>query len=185
MRAGGGKQKGAAFERDICVSLSHWVSHGRREDLFWRSAMSGGRATVAGRRGVNLASQAGDISAVHKSGHALTGDHYFELKHVKDIALDAFIVKGTGPLATYWNTACREASRYVKDPILIVRQNRLPTLWISRTRVVDALHANQQPKQGRYLALVYAPGSKPCEIWLLDKVLNSSFEFGKPMKGSD
>jgi len=47
MRKGGGKAKGASFERDICRRLSLWVSAGKQEDVFWRSAMSGGRSTVA------------------------------------------------------------------------------------------------------------------------------------------
>lgn len=182
MRPGGGKQKGAAFERDTCVMLSQWVSHGRREDLFWRTAMSGGRATVAGKRGANLAAQAGDISAVHKMGHVLTADFYFELKHVKDLGLDTFIVKGTGPLAKYWTLACQEASKYTKQPVLIVRQNRLPTLLIARSRTVDGLHANNMPKIGRYLAAVYSPGKKPCEIWLLASVLGSPFKYAEPLK---
>lgn len=175
MRPGGGKQKGAAFERDICVRLSQWVTQGRREDLFWRSAMSGGRATVAKRRGSNLASQAGDISAVHKLGHVLTSDFYFELKHVKDLGLDSFITKSIGPLAQYWRTACKEANRYTKEPILIVRQNRLPILLLSTIDVVTMLTANSSLRQR---ATVYYVG-RPVEIWLLDDVLGSQFRYRK------
>jgi hypothetical protein len=51
MRKGGGKQKGSQFERDVCRELSLWVSHGKQEDVYWRSAMSGGRSTVAALKG--------------------------------------------------------------------------------------------------------------------------------------
>ena len=46
MRKGGGKEKGSSFERLVCKRMSMWLSKGERDDLFWRSAMSGGRATV-------------------------------------------------------------------------------------------------------------------------------------------
>jgi hypothetical protein len=172
MRAGGGKAKGASFEREICRRLSLWVSHGKREDLFWRSAMSGGRATVAGRRGVTLAAQAGDISSVDKEGHVLTETLYFETKHVKDIGVEAFVIKNTGPLAKYWRTAVREAKQYGKEPVLIIRQNRLPTLWISQPNTIRGLFASR-PKR-RELAVVYFPNGR-CSIWLLDTVLGTQF----------
>jgi len=182
MRPGGGKAKGAEFEREICVMLSQWVTKGKREDLFWRSAMSGGRATVAKRRGSNLASQAGDISAVHRLGHVLTADFYFELKHVKDLGLTSFIVKSQGPLAKFWKTACKEARVYKKEPILIVRQNRLPALVVAKVGTVNMLHVD---RMGKGLAIVnntVPHRFRHCEIWLLDDVLNAPFKYATPIE---
>lgn len=175
MKAGGSKQKGASFERDTCRRLSLWVSNGKREDLFWRSAMSGGRATVAGRRGVNLASQAGDISAVDKAGHVLTAELYFETKHVKDISLANFIIKNTGPLARYWQTACKESANYDKTPVLIIRQNRFPTLLITLPNVMQLLCKERLPS-GSELARVYTKWGR-CVIWDFEQTLRVPFGY--------
>ena len=181
MRSGGGKQKGASFERDTCRRLSLWVSHGKREDLFWRSAMSGGRATIGNKRGINLAAQAGDISSVDKAGHVLTCDFYIETKHVKYIGLDTFIIKNSGPLAKYWKTTYREASNYEKFPILIIRQNRLPTLLLCGIGNRELFHNIRLSDRKKYKAKIYLSKSLDCELWLFDDILNTPFNYAEPM----
>jgi hypothetical protein len=125
MRPGGGKQKGADFEREVCKKLSLWVSRGEKEDLFWRSAMSGGRATVYRKQGKGqLARQAGDITATAPEGHVLTDQWYIECKFVADLRLDSWLLKDEGDLARYWTTAKEEAKAHGRDPMMIVKQNR-------------------------------------------------------------
>ena len=51
-KPGYGKQKGGEYERTVCKKLSLWVSNGTRDDIFWRSAMSGGRATLQRKKGI-------------------------------------------------------------------------------------------------------------------------------------
>lgn len=131
MRAGGSKAKGSAYERQICKALSLWVSSGKAVDIFWRSAMSGGRATVSNRKGVSVR-QAGDITAVAPEGHALTDRFYIECKHVQSLDLEAFCLTGKGALAKFWRVACREAQQHRREPIIIARQNRTADLVISR-----------------------------------------------------
>lgn len=133
-RGSGSKQKGAGFERLICKQLSLWITRGKKEDCFWRSAMSGGRATVAAARGKDLRRQAGDICAVSPEGHALTDHWYIECKHVRDMALVAFLLRDRGLLSKFWRTTCEQAEHYQKQPLLIVRQNLLPTLAIMPPR---------------------------------------------------
>lgn len=128
MRPGGGKQKGAQYERDVCVALSMWISAGRKKDLFWRSAMSGGRATVARKKGDNLAAHAGDISATDKEGHALTDHYYAECKRYADLNFGGFLTKGIGPLAKFWQVAVDEATKHDRIAMLIVREDRNDTL---------------------------------------------------------
>lgn len=70
-----GKGKGSQFERDFSRDLSLWWSGGKRKDLFWRSAMSGGMSTVTGCQ-----AQTGDIVAVHEEGYELIEAICFELK---------------------------------------------------------------------------------------------------------
>jgi hypothetical protein len=127
VKAGGGKAKGAAFERHICQALSKWLSRGKRQDLFWRSAMSGGRATVAHKKGVKLTTQGGDISAIDPLGAALTDYFCIEVKFYRKLDFQAFLL-GRGKLATFWAQVARDAKRYGKKPMLIARQNMYPTL---------------------------------------------------------
>jgi len=166
MKAGGGKQKGAAFERRICQQLSLWVSDGTAKDLFWRSAMSGGRATVARKRGHKLARQAGDVTAVAFEGHQLTDSFYIELKHVADLALSRFLLEGTGTLAKFWETTCTEANAYSKHPLLIAKQNRYPVFVV--TRRGDMVDLAQSA--GRLHRVIFRH-HKPCELCLLDDLL--------------
>jgi hypothetical protein len=131
MKPGGGKQKGAAFERQICQALSLWLSRDKRKDLFWRSAMSGGRATVAYKKGVKLSTQGGDISAIDPLGAVLTDAFCIEVKFYKDLDIQAFLL-GRGKLTAFWKQVTRDASRYGKEPMLIARQNLYPTLVLVR-----------------------------------------------------
>lgn len=63
--------KGSQFERDVCRDLSLWWTEGERDDVFWRSSNSGGRATVRGRKGKRTHGQAGDIAATDPIGGPL------------------------------------------------------------------------------------------------------------------
>lgn len=130
MRRGGGKGKGSAFERLVCKRLSMWVSHGEREDLFWRSAMSGGRATVGRRKGVDLAHHAGDISATHPDGHLLTDQWYIECKAYKDLRIESAMIEGKGTLANFWREACEQATAHKRMPLLILKQNNTRMLLV-------------------------------------------------------
>lgn len=65
----GGKAKGNSFERKICTELSLWWTDNDRDDIFWRSASSGGRATSRFRRSKkSTAASQGDITAIDPSG---------------------------------------------------------------------------------------------------------------------
>jgi len=56
------KAKGGAFERDVAKRLSLWYSNGKRDDVFYRTASSGGRATMRFKKGQHTANAAGDLS---------------------------------------------------------------------------------------------------------------------------
>lgn len=43
--------KGSVFEREICKALGRWWTDGERDDIFWRTAGSGARATCRLERG--------------------------------------------------------------------------------------------------------------------------------------
>jgi hypothetical protein len=127
MRPGGGKQKGSAFEREVCTKLSLWLTNGKNKDVLWRSAMSGGRATV-GRGQVR---QCGDICSVSEEGHVLTNSYYIECKHYHDLQFNSFVLHGKGCLAKFWQTAKTEARKYGLHPVLIAKGNHFPAIVIT------------------------------------------------------
>jgi hypothetical protein len=126
MKSGGSQRKGSAFERKICKALSLWVSKGRRRDLFWRSAMSGGRAKIFRRQGHDMRHQAGDICSVSPDGHVLTDYWCIECKIYRDLQLDNFIFGLPGPVLRFWKQTCDEAHRSGRHPMLIAQQWRGP-----------------------------------------------------------
>lgn len=81
-----GKGKGSAFERVVCVKLSNWWAG--REDVFWRSSMSGGRATVRRRQNKATAGSYGDIAAIDVIGAPLLKVVAIEVK--KGYSQDCF-----------------------------------------------------------------------------------------------
>lgn len=125
MRKGGGKQKGSQFERDVCVMLSRWVTNGQREDVFWRSAMSGGRATVGRKKGKQHSSQVGDISCIHSSGRRFIDTFAPECKFYANLDYQGLLI-GKGKLFQFWLEIRKQAVEHDKLPFLVAKQNRMP-----------------------------------------------------------
>jgi len=79
-------KKGSQFERKICRTLSRWWSLGGwpeeevRDDIFWRSSQSGGRATWRARKGLKTANSYGDVAAMDPIGRPLLKMFTIELK---------------------------------------------------------------------------------------------------------
>ena len=132
MRAGGSHAKGASFERVTCKALSMWMTMGVRDDLFWRTAMSGGRATVQRKAGILNVAQQGDIGLIDTQGVWFMERFVVECKHVRDLKIMEGIVKGTGALVQFWNKLNDDlpVGRY---PLLIARENRVPTILLTNS----------------------------------------------------
>jgi hypothetical protein len=158
MRPGGGKAKGADFERLVCNQLSQWVTGGKRKDIFWRSAMSGGRATVGRKKGELNQTQEGDISAVDPAGHWLVKRFVIECKCVKSLDLDAFIYYHKGALAGFWNTLTKITSGTPKEPMLIAKQNQYPPMLITSSQGAGLL-VDGQPLRALFLTDARVGGS--------------------------
>jgi len=73
-------KKGGQFERELCKALSLWWSYNKRDDIFWRTAGSGARATVRRKQGKQTADAAADMMACHETGKPLTKTCLFEMK---------------------------------------------------------------------------------------------------------
>jgi hypothetical protein len=132
MRGGGGHEKGSKFERAICKRLSLWLSQGERDDLFWRSAMSGGRATLQIRRDLVNKAQSGDLTAISQEAYEFAERTFFECKHYRDLGFARGFICQTGTVWNFWQKACNEAERHIKTPVLIARQNLYPIVAITR-----------------------------------------------------
>ena len=155
MRSGGGKQKGSQFEREICKKLSLWVSNNRQEDVFWRSAMSGGRSTVAWSKGVKLGNQVGDISSISPLGTTFTSMFVAECKFYSDLNILGLLT-GTGNLIKFWAEVRRQGKLHNKMPFLIAKQNRLPVFLCLNLGAVLVFslkgnHLLHAPKYNLYL----------------------------------
>lgn len=72
--------KGSAWERKFCGALSLWWTEGRCDGVFWRTANSGGRATVRARKGKQTKSHHGDICAIDPVGDEFLKTFTVELK---------------------------------------------------------------------------------------------------------
>lgn len=160
MRPGGGKGKGAAFERAICKQLSLWITNGKKTDCFWRSAISGGRATVRHRKGESTR-QAGDICAVSPEAHAFTDKWFVECKHVRRLNIEGFLLSNKGDLAKFWKVAKQQAARHDRWPMIIARQNNSPIL------VITPLHglSDIEPK--------FVSVSRECDVYLFEDMLEA------------
>lgn len=170
-----GAGKGQAFERQICKALSLWVSGNERDDLFWRSAMSGGRATIGKRAGINRAAHAGDIVATDPLGHLLTDTWYIECKNYKALDYRAALLTGKGRFANFWRVADREAAEHGKLPMLIMHENISPILVAVRAPFQRA------PGDGQYLAFSAASAVARmhllgCDLYTFEGITAKPFE---------
>ena len=64
----------------ISKRLSLWWTHGERDDIFWRTPQSGGRATERGKKNKGTSGQYGDIQATDSIGQPLLKVCTIELK---------------------------------------------------------------------------------------------------------
>lgn len=125
MNSGGGKRKGAGFEREICQKLSLWISEGKRKDVFWRSAMSGGRATIQFKKGEQNKSQTGDISCIDQIGQKLTDRFVIECKFYSNIHLESLIYgkPKSSSILEFWLKVSMQAADSNKHPLIIFKEN--------------------------------------------------------------
>jgi hypothetical protein len=76
----GKSKKGSRYEREICKKLSRWWTNDEMDDVFWRTAGSGARATTRMKQGVKTADSYGDVGSIRKIGKLLTKNVIIEIK---------------------------------------------------------------------------------------------------------
>lgn len=138
--------------------------------------MSGGRATLARRKGVQASKQSGDITSTHPLGHSLTDHWFIECKHVASLNLESGMMSGIGKLATFWRTACREALEHKLMPMIIGKQNRTDILLVvPRGALLNPSGLSPFP----YGAKIATFKILECDLFLFDKVLLKPFPKAK------
>lgn len=125
--------KGSAFEREICKKLSIWWAG--REDIFWRSSQSGGRATQRAKFGKRTAGSYGDITALDHKGRLLLKAFTIELKrgYPKAIPGDLLDSNGSKNLWAQWLMQARRSAEQARSKgwMLIAKRNhRVPMVYL-------------------------------------------------------
>lgn len=150
-----GKGKGPAWEREVARILSRWWTFGKRDDIFWRTAGSGARATVREKKGKKTPYQYSDITFTDPIGKPLLDLFCIELKKgygkfdllevidavpvtphtrtLKDGRVLEIKPQGAPLIIQFWGEICRDAYFSDRVPMLIFcRQNRKPVVAISK-----------------------------------------------------
>ena len=123
-----GHAKGSSFERAICKELSLWWTDGKRDDIFWRTAGSGARATVRRGRNCATANSAGDICALHFSGQPFIDRFIVELKKGYSREIDVLKMVDAAPgrkpcvLQQWLEKAWREVKENNRDEAWLIFQ---------------------------------------------------------------
>lgn len=141
MKRGGGSQKGASYERSLCVAFSRWFSFGQTDDLFWRTSGSGSRATRRHKKNQRLTKyQYGDMTYDREEGKPLVEYLNFEFRFRRQLEpLGVFY--DTDPnysLLSFWAKATSEAEQSGRIPILVTKVNRgQSVLWMPSSLFVS------------------------------------------------
>ena len=106
-----------------------------RDDLIWRSAGSGSRATNAAKVGKKRSSQAGDITATDSRATVFIQKFLVECKSYKDLKLEGLFWRSSaGPISICVDDPIVQAKQHGKWPMLILKQNqRTPVIIVHRS----------------------------------------------------
>jgi len=134
-----GRGKGGNFEREFCKMLSLWWTLGERDDVFWRTAGSGARATVRKRKGKDTHGQYGDVQAVDPIGEPLMRLCTIELKRGYPKATLSQTIEGRGSKVSEFEKFIQQAKddslkAGVPYWILVTKRNhREAMIWMPFT----------------------------------------------------
>lgn len=160
-------QKGSRFEREISRQLSLWWTGGERDDVFWRSSQSGGRATQRAKQGKATYGAYGDITALDPIGEPLLKLFTLELKRGRshgtledllDLPKDSAIRPVEKTLLQAHDSHRQARSKFWM--VISQRDRRAPMIWMPR-EALNALSSdcplNLQPPISFSMVLVRRP----------------------------
>lgn len=128
--------KGSSFERHIAKDLSLWWTNNKRDDVFWRTAGSGARATTRNKNKVCTINSAGDLCYLDPIGKPFLDYFLVEIKRgYKDFSvMDLIDRKKKNCLIEKWiKKAEKEKEQEERVSILlIVKRDYKKTIVICR-----------------------------------------------------
>ncbi len=129
--------KGSEFERELAKRLSLWWTNGERNDIFWRTSQSGGRATQRSKKGETTFGSYGDLTAVDPIGAPLLKMFTIELKRGSSHGspgdlLDFKPVNGSHPWVACLMQAIKSHQESGSKAWLLIhkRDHRLPIVYL-------------------------------------------------------
>ncbi len=141
-------KKGFGFERLIAKKLSKWWTDNKRDDIFWRTSGSGGRATIRSRQGKQTSGGYGDLMALDEIGKPFENYFLLELKcgYSRDVDILDFIDKKNKKciLLDWWFKSEEEKKEAGRDQVLLIlRRNRKHETIFMERNFFNFLEANQ------------------------------------------
>lgn len=151
MKAGKGKSKGSAFEREVSRSLTMWLTGQDKEYYFYRSPSSGAVATMNEMNG----DISGDIIAVKPEARLLTSKYSIECKDGYSNAdvMKVFKNNKNDTICDFWKQCIDDARTSNKKGMLIFRKKGNPIIvGIEETDIVSI---KIREKVAKYLVVSY------------------------------
>ena len=136
--------KGSNFERKMCKRFSLWWTDNKRDDVFWRTSQSGGRATERQKKNMKTAGGYGDMMATHEIAKPFENIFIMEFKKGYDKDVGVLILvdgKQKEPtLLKWWNKNEKiktESNR--KFGLIVFQRNRRRPCIVMTTSLFDQL----------------------------------------------
>lgn len=147
MKKGGGNIKGSDFERQICKELSLWWTQndpeGVKDNIFWRTAGSGARATQRNKKGLDSNMFSGDIGLLDSKGKDFLKYCVVEIKRGYSLQFDLLNyldgTKSEGILFKFWDKICNDGIKLNKEPLLILKRDRKNTCIMFHTYLMSQI----------------------------------------------
>ena len=143
--------KGSDFERELCKRLSLWWTDGERNDIFWRTSQSGGRATQRSKKGETTFGSYGDLTAIDPIGSPLIKMFTIEFKRGSSYGtpgdlLDFKPINSKHPWVVCLKQAIRshEQAGSLAWMMICRRDHRLPIVYLE-ARILRMLRGDSGP----------------------------------------
>jgi len=138
-----GAGKGSAYERELAKEFSLWWSDNRRDDLFWRSSQSGGRATQRAKSGKTTVNACGDLSAQDAEGQKLLDLFTIEIKRGYNTYTVSDIIEGGKNGMNLFVAQAAKAASLAGTPywLLIHKRDRRPAICLTNSEsLLDCIY---------------------------------------------
>ncbi len=166
--------KGSSYEREVCKRLSLWWTQDEdppRDDVFWRTSQSGGRATSRAKKGSKTKNSHGDVCAIDPVGQPLLDLITIEVKRgYSSSSIQDLLDKGPKAAKQTYEKWIEKAVQDHKQAgsfswmIIVKRDKRDPLVILPNELEVALPIASARP-----LAMVYGARKSGSErpLWLM------------------